>query len=468
VELPAGLALAAVPERASPFDAVVGRRLAELPAGARVGTSSLRRAAQLRRLRPDLVIEDIRGNLDTRLRKLDEGRYDAILLAAAGLARLGLEARIAELLPPETMCPAVGQGALAVETRAEPDPAFALCAQLDDPAARRAVEAERALLAALGGGCQVPLGAYAEAADGKLRLRVVVADPASGQVFEAVREGDPERPQELGRETALAVLASGARRVIAAVNPQALPLAGQTVVVTRARQQAGELSARLRALGAEVVELPVIEFEPLEFPLPDWTACDWAIFTSANGVEFFFARLQPRPGPRLCAIGPATAEALRRRGLEPELVPEEFVAEGVLAALAEKRMAGRRVLLPRAAEARDVLPDGLRRLGAQVDVLPVYRTVAPAGLEQKAQELFSVLRPQWVTLTSSSTVRHLLAAVPRQLLAGVRLASIGPVTTRTAREAGLEVTVEATRYTAEGLAEAMAEWMRRQGAGHDG
>ncbi len=314
----------------------------------------------------------------------------------------------------------------------------------------------------------MPLGAYAEAADGKLRLRVVVADPASGQVFEAVREGDPQRPQELGRETALAVLEAGARRVIAAVNPHALPLAGQTVVVTRARQQAGELSARLRALGAEVVELPVIEFEPLEFPLPDWTACDWAIFTSANGVEFFFARLQPRPGPRLCAIGPATAEALRRRGLEPELVPEEFVAEGVLAALAEKGMAGRRVLLPRAAEARDVLPDGLRRLGAQVDVLPVYRTVAPAGLEQKAQELFSVLRPQWVTLTSSSTVRHLLAAVPRQLLAGVRLASIGPVTTRTAREAGLEVTVEATRYTAEGLAEAMAEWMRKQGAGHDG
>lgn len=468
VELPAGLALAAVPERESPLDAVVGRRLAELPPGARVGTSSLRRAAQLRRLRPDLVIEDIRGNLDTRLRKLDEGRYDAILLAAAGLVRLGLEARIAERLAPETMCPAVGQGALAVETRAEPDPAFAVCAQLEDPAARCAVEAERALLAALGGGCQVPLGAHAWLGGGRLRLRAVVADPATGDVFETLREGDPARPQELGREAALALLEAGARRVIAAVNPHALPLAGQTVVVTRARQQAGELAARLRALGADVVELPVIEFEPLDFPAPDWTAYDWAIFTSANGVEFFFARVEPRPGPRLCAIGPATAAALRRRGLEPELVPEQFVAESVVAALAAQGVAGRRVLLPRAAEARDVIPEELRRLGAQVDVVPVYRTVSPPGLEQKAQELFALVRPQWVTLTSSSTVRHLLGAVPRERLAGVRLASIGPVTTRTAREAGLEVTVEASRYTVEALAEAMAEWMKAQGAGHDG
>lgn len=468
VELPAGLALAAVPERESPLDAVVGRRLAELPPGARVGTSSLRRAAQLRRLRPDLEIEDIRGNLDTRLRKLDEGRYDAILLAAAGLVRLGLEARIAERLPPETMCPAVGQGALAVETRAEPDPAFAVCAQLEDRAARCAVEAERALLAALGGGCQVPLGAHAWLDGGRLRLRAVVADPATGDVFETLREGDPARPQELGREAALALLEAGARRVIAVVNPHALPLAGQTVVVTRARQQAGELAARLRALGAGVVELPVIEFEPLDFPAPDWAAYDWAIFTSANGVEFFFARVEPRPGPRLCAIGPATAAALRRRGLEPELVPEEFVAESVVAALAARGVAGRRVLLPRAAEARDVIPEELRRLGAQVDVVPVYRTVSPPGLEQRAQELFSLVRPHWVTLTSSSTVRHLLAAVPRERLAGVRLASIGPVTTRTAREAGLEVTVEASRYTVEGLAEAMAEWMKAQGAGHDG
>src|SRR5579862_9875330 len=117
-ELPEGLVLAAVPEREDPRDAVIGKRLSELPHGARVGTSSLRRSAQLRKLRPDLTIESVRGNLDTRLRKLDEGRYDAILLAAAGLKRLGWGNRIAEILSPEKMCSAVGQGALAIETRA--------------------------------------------------------------------------------------------------------------------------------------------------------------------------------------------------------------------------------------------------------------------------------------------------------------------------------------------------------------
>ena len=465
VELPAGLALAAVPERESPFDAVVGNRLDELPAGARVGTSSLRRAAQLRRLRPDLVIEDIRGNLDTRLRKLDEGLYDAILLASAGLIRLGLEARIAERLGADRMCPAVGQGALAVETRAAPDRAFAICARLDNPVARAAVEAERALLAALGGGCQVPLGACAEWAGARLRLRAVVADPATGEIFATVLEGSPDAPQQLGRDAAQALLAAGARRVIAAVNPHALPLAGQVIVVTRARKQAGTLASRLRALGAEVVELPVIEFEPVDFAPPDWDAYDWAIFTSANGVEFFFARTPARPGPRLCAIGPATAEALRARGLEPDVVPEEFVAESVVAALSAVPLAGRRILLPRAAGARDVIPAELGRLGARVDVLPVYRTVIPAGLEQNARELFSSLRPHWITLTSSSTVRHLLAAVPRELLEGVRLASIGPVTTRTAREAGLEVAVEAQTFTVDGLVEAIVGEVRRHGSG---
>src|SRR5664279_1945381 len=148
-ELPEGLVLAAVPEREDARDAVVGKKLSELPAGAKVGTSSLRRAAQLRRLRPDLAVESVRGNLDTRLRKLDEGRYDAILLAAAGLKRLGWGDRIAELLPVETMCPAVGQGALAIETCAY-GAGLDACAALDDAPSHAAVASERGVLAALG------------------------------------------------------------------------------------------------------------------------------------------------------------------------------------------------------------------------------------------------------------------------------------------------------------------------------
>src|SRR5262252_8793867 len=157
-ELPAGLVLAAIPEREDPRDAILGKRLDELAPGAKVGTSSLRRAAQLRRLRPDLAIESVRGNLDTRVRKLEEGQYDAIVLAAAGLKRLGWGDKIAEILPADVMCSAVGQGALAIETTVA---GRDTCRALDHAATRAAVTAERGVLAALRGGCQVPIGAHA-------------------------------------------------------------------------------------------------------------------------------------------------------------------------------------------------------------------------------------------------------------------------------------------------------------------
>src|SRR6266436_618808 len=179
-ELPEGLVLAAIPEREDPRDAMVGCTLASLPLGAKVGTSSLRRAAQLRRLRPDLQVESIRGNLDTRLRKLDEGQYDAILLAAAGLKRLGWADRIAEILAPEVMCPAVGQGALAIETRAA-GAGFDAVQSLDHAATHAAVTAERGVLGALGGGCQVPIGAYATVSGNRMRVHAIVAAPDGGE-----------------------------------------------------------------------------------------------------------------------------------------------------------------------------------------------------------------------------------------------------------------------------------------------
>jgi hydroxymethylbilane synthase len=213
-ELPEGLVLAAVPEREDPRDAMVGARLAELPAGSKVGTSSLRRAAQLRRLRPDLEIESIRGNIDTRLRKLDEGQYDAIVLAAAGLRRLGWGERIAEVFAPETMCPAVGQGALAIETT----PLRRVAAgALDHASTRVAITAERAVLASLGGGCQVPIGAHAAIVDGRLRLLGVVASPDGAALVRAELEGRPENAEAMGRELGATLLGRGARRILDAV-----------------------------------------------------------------------------------------------------------------------------------------------------------------------------------------------------------------------------------------------------------
>jgi hydroxymethylbilane synthase len=215
--LPEGLVVAAVPEREDPRDALLGRKLHDLPHGGKVGTSSLRRAAQLRALRPDLEVEPVRGNLETRLRKLDEGRYDAIVLAAAGLKRMGWEGRIAEILSTNYMCPAAGQGALAVETRSDGGPAEQISRKLDHPETRLAVTAERALLASLGGGCQVPIGACAAVEEGELRLTAVVCTPDGRRLIRRNASGAPAAAEELGRELGEALLAAGADEILEAV-----------------------------------------------------------------------------------------------------------------------------------------------------------------------------------------------------------------------------------------------------------
>ena len=216
-ELPAGLVLAAIPVREDPRDAVIGKPLAAISQGAKVGTSSLRRSAQLKAARPDLVIEPLRGNLDTRLRKLDEGQFEAILLAAAGLRRLGWQERIAELLPVETMCPAVGQGALAIETRDDQGPGALACRKLDDAATHTAVAAERALLRALGGGCQVPIGAHAQIVGDSVHLRAIVISPDGASIVRNESSGPVSDPAALGTALAQALLDGGAREILEAV-----------------------------------------------------------------------------------------------------------------------------------------------------------------------------------------------------------------------------------------------------------
>jgi hydroxymethylbilane synthase len=216
-ELPDGLMLAAIPEREDPRDAMVGRSLDALASKAKVGTSSLRRAAQLRAKRPDLEIENIRGNLDTRLRKLDEGQYDAIVLASAGLRRLGWENRITELLDPEIMCPAVGQGALAVETRADGGEAELLAKRLDHRESRIAVTAERAVLAALGGGCQVPIGAYATVDGEVVQIRAIIVSPDGTEIIRKRAGGASRDAAVIGRALGEELLAQGGRQILEAV-----------------------------------------------------------------------------------------------------------------------------------------------------------------------------------------------------------------------------------------------------------
>src|SRR5262249_54524224 len=202
--------------RADPRDALIARdglRLSSLPDGAYVGTSSLRRACQLRHLRPDLRIGDLRGNVDTRLRKLHEGQYDAIVLAAAGLERLGRAGEISEYLDRGVTLPAVSQGILAIEIRAGDEATAALVAPLDDPAARVAARAERAFLARIGGGCQVPIGAYARLAGDTLILAAMIG-ARDGRVIRGELAGPAADPARLGAHPAEGLLDRGGQALL--------------------------------------------------------------------------------------------------------------------------------------------------------------------------------------------------------------------------------------------------------------
>lgn len=218
VDQPAGLALAAVPQREDARDVFIaanGKQLANLGPGARVATSSLRRQSQLRALRPDFVYVAIRGNLDTRLRKLDQGDCDALVLAAAGVLRLGLAERISSYFTPQQMCPAVGQGALGIETRADDSRARNAVAPLDHALTHLAVRAERAVLRRLGGGCQVPIAAHGVIESGNLRLHGLVANLDGTKIIRAQAMGPASDPEAGGGAVAEDLLRQGAREILA-------------------------------------------------------------------------------------------------------------------------------------------------------------------------------------------------------------------------------------------------------------
>lgn len=212
-ELPRGLTIAAIPVRAEPYDAIVGGKLRNLKVAAVVGTSSLRRVAQLKMLRPDLEVRNIRGNVDTRINKVERGEYDAIVLAAAGLRRLGWGDIISEVFRPDIMCPAVGQGALAIETL-ETGAGYDACAPLDDPWTRLPVTAERAMLFELGGGCQVPIGAFGSLDNTELFLTGAVFSPDGATMIRYTATGECTRPAELGRNVAQVLLKRGAQTIL--------------------------------------------------------------------------------------------------------------------------------------------------------------------------------------------------------------------------------------------------------------
>lgn len=468
--LPDGLILAATPIRAAAHDLIIthsGLSWEALPLGAVVGTGSLRRRAQLLALRPDLTMKDIRGNVDTRLAKLERGEYDAIVLAAAGLERLGKKLPNAFPLPLEVMLPAPAQGILGLECRADDGATRTLLQAINDSATYQSAVAERALLRRFGIGCRLPIAAYASTISDTTSIVARVIHPTGRTELEATVTGLRSQAHAVGMMAADELLQKGAM--------QMMPLWGKRVLVTRPRSQAHSFITRLESLGASVVALATIEIAP---PNDDYAALDgaiatiheyeWLIFTSANGVTHFWERLI-RAGKgvaalahlSIAAIGEVTAQVLAERGISPQRLPDHFVAEDLIAALTPSELMGKRVLLPRADIARQSLPIALREMGAAVTAIEAYRTIAPplddAALAQLNQGV------DVLTFTSSSTVQNFVAQVgaerAKQLANQAIVAVIGPITGQTAHALELPVTLQGEPHTTDGLIDSLVTWL---------
>ena len=256
-------------------------------------------------------------------------------------------------------------------------------------------------------------------------------------------------------------------------------LEGKTILITRAREQSAEFGVRLRSLGAEVIESPTIEIVPplswedLDRAMDQLASYDWIIFTSVNGVIYFWQRFSERnrnahfPSPiKVCAIGPATANRLRERGVRVDYTPKEFIAEAILEGVEKMGIQGERILLARVKKARDVLPLGLRRLGAEVDVIEAYRTLKPRGGSRKLRKTLTGGEVDVVTFTSSSTVNHFAELLKKEelkhLLKDVTVACIGPVTARTAEGLGMKVRIQPKEYTIPALTAAIVRYFAKK------
>jgi hydroxymethylbilane synthase len=509
------LTIAAYLPREDPRDALVcrepGKTLATLPPGATVGTDSPRRAAFVRSRRPDLVTQPLHGNVDTRLRKLAAAEADAIVLAVAGLRRLGLGERITEVLPAAEFLPAPGQGALAVQVRAGDAAAGPLVERLDDPATRAAVEAERAFLRASGGGCRAPLGALAEVEGAIITIRGAAADEGSvplgdapatgagaapGATFTAraaahlpaprVVRGERRGPvadrlalaaalardlaTALGRggpSAAAGVAAAGGSAAASVAAAGGSPAASPRVLVTREPGRPGALARALAARGLEPVVAPTVELRPVETggPLDEAAAAlsryAWVVVTSAAGAAAL-ADAAARAGTslaeaRLAAVGGATAGELARRGGRVEFVPSRATGAALAAELPFD--GGQRILLARADAAGEALPAALRARGALVEEAVAYQTVEAPGASRRAVEQALSTGVAAIAFTSGSTIRGLLALLgPGEREAALRTPAccIGPTTAAAARSAGFAHVVEAGASTVEALVDLVA------------
>jgi len=428
VDLPPGLEISVVCEREDARDAFISndyQNLYALPQGAQVGTSSLRRVAQLKNAFPNLNFIELRGNVNTRLQKLDNGDYDAIILAAAGLIRLGLSERIKQYITPELCLPAVGQGIVGIECRNDDHVTKAMLAPLHSQESALFLAAERAMNAGLEGGCQVPIAGYAQIENGKIRMRGMVGNPDGSQVLlaeTASTKVTTESAKVLGEKIANDLLVQGAGNILANVYREPLTLdnlSKPAVLLTRQHRYLGNTAAILQRLDFQPTHVPTLSVVPNYKPellelfknLEGYTDI---LFVSRNAVEIGMSMIMQQGGipddVNVMAVGSETAKQLFRYDVDAMFPSHGNGAEALLKVGQLKDMTARKVLIVRGEHGLTWPSDEMRKRGAKVDDAICYHQTVP---EKSASQLFDALEQndqlEGVFIHSSQSLRNLMA-----------------------------------------------------------
>lgn len=496
IENPPGLVTAAILARDEARDVLIsrtGETLDTLPSNAVIGTSSTRRSAQILARRPDLHIRTIRGNVDTRLRKLDEGLYDAIVLAGAGVVRMGQTDRVTQWLPVEWFTPAPGQGALAVQCRADDQAILQILAAIHDEGLATRIAAERQFLAALGGGCSEPVGAFARLEPaGTAVAHTNQTQQIYLHAWYSTPDGQHKWCDSMGGDDAHTVAHAAASRALTTI-AQATGGVGQLsenshskhfvayedrpkVVMTRSLTEDLSACRLMLSQGLQPIVAPVIDMQPqlssqelIQAIGIDTTAAaqdyDWIIFTSANAVRIFCELLQGQPalveslrGLKVAAVGPITAQAAEEAGFTVQLVPATFTADALGDEISH--FSGQRVLIPRSAAGQGALIERLTAGGARVNEIPLYLP-QPRSLDKRTvqalTEGFDVM-----TFASGSAVRAFMDEVSRHpelepLVRASKIACIGPQTAAVVDALGLHVNWISSDHTMQGMIQMIAE-----------
>jgi len=480
-KFPEGAKLGAVLERGDIRDALIsldGRKIKDLTSKDVIATSSLRRKAQLLRINSDFKIIEIRGNVNTRIRKMQEGYCDVMVMAGAGLQRLEMGEYISELFDPELMIPACSQGAIAVEIR-ENDPITAeLVSKINHEGSFLATEAERTFLGTLEGGCQIPVGSYTTIDGDKFRITGFISSIDGTKFLKDTAEGDISQAVYLSAKLAKSLYNRGGNEILKEIrnenmlNPQAdLVLKDKVIISTRAIESGDTLPDILKSCGAKLLSLPMIEIipSPLDTKMAEYLngleKYDWIFFTSKNGVINFFKQLIDKKGDtelpksvKLAVIGYKTGLELEYYGYAPTFISEENTAEEFLNRFCAKYQPKNLNILLSLGNLADHTLQNHLSVQNTMHRINVYQTIKPDHVDTEIIELLKNDHYDMIIFTSPSTFHNFCSFYDETIVGKLRMVSIGSVTTKAIQQAGFEPLFTARKSNAEGIKDAIIEF----------